>query len=87
MFIYGYLLLALRRYLGLSLSSRSACWWRSRRSATPRLFWCPRGALNGSHAYLPAPALIAVAWPVRAERAGRLMFAAAGTLVVSLTLP
>jgi hypothetical protein len=30
-------------------------------------------------------ALIAVAWPVWRERAGRLMFAAAGTLVVSLT--
>ena len=46
----------------------------------------PRGTLNGSHAYLPAlGALLAVAWPMRRQPAGRWLFAAAGTLAVSLT--
>jgi hypothetical protein len=85
-FIYGYLLLALRRYLALSLIVSLGVLVAFSAFNYLEALVVPRGALNGSHAYLPAlAALIAVAWPVRRERAGRLMFAAAGTLVVSLT--
>lgn len=85
-FIYGYLLLALRRYLGLSLIISIAVLVAFSAFNYAEAGLVPRGALNGSHAYLPAlAALIVVAWPVRTSRAGRLMFAAAGTLVLSLT--
>jgi hypothetical protein len=85
-FIYGYLLLALRRYLGLPLVMSIAILVAFSAFNYAEAALVPVGALNGSHAYLPAlAALLAVAWPVRASRAGRLMFAAAGTLVASLT--
>lgn len=85
-FIYGYLLLALRRYLGLSLIISIAVLVAFSAFNYAEAGLVPRGALNGSHAYLSAlAALIVVAWPVRTSRAGRLMFAAAGTLVLSLT--
>lgn len=85
-FIYGYLLLALRRYLGLPLVMSIAILVAFSAFNYVEAALVPVGALNGSHAYLPAlAALVAVAWPVRASRAGRLMFAAAGTLVASLT--
>jgi hypothetical protein len=85
-FIYGYLLLALRRYLGLPLVMSIAILVAFSAFNYAEVALVPVGALNGSHAYLPAlAALLAVAWPVRASRAGRLMFAAAGTLVASLT--
>jgi hypothetical protein len=85
-FIYGYLLLALRRYLGLSLVMSIAILVAFSAFNYVEAALVPVGALNGSHAYLPAlAALLAVAWPVRASRAGRLMFAAAGILAASLT--
>jgi hypothetical protein len=85
-FIYGYLLLALRRYHAFSLIASLGVLAAFSAFNYVEALVVPRGVLNGSHAYLPAlGALIAVAWPVRTSEAGRLMFAAAGTLVVSLT--
>jgi hypothetical protein len=85
-FIYGYLLLALRRFIGLSLLVSLGVLVAFSAFNYAEAMIVPRGALNGSHAYLPAlGALVAVAWPVRREGAGRWLFAAAGTLVVSLT--
>lgn len=85
-FIYGYLLFALRRYLKLSLIVSLGVLVAFSVLTYVEGQLVPRGALNGSHAYLPAlGALIAVALPMRRERAGRIMFAAALTLVVSLT--
>jgi hypothetical protein len=84
-FIFGYLLLALRRFLGLShiVSLGGLVAFAALTYAEGQVV--PRGALNGSHAYLPAlAALLAVAWPMRRHQAGHLMFAAAATLAVSL---
>lgn len=84
-FIFGYLFLALRRFLGLSLivSLGGLVAFAALTYAEGQVV--PRGALNGSHAYLPAlAALLAVAWPMRRKQAGHLMFAAAATLAVSL---
>lgn len=84
-FIYGYLLLALRRYLGLSLIVSIVVLVAFSAFNYVEALVVPRGALNGSHAYLPAlAALLAVAWPVRASKAGRTMLVAAATFVVSL---
>ena len=85
-FIYGYLLLALRRFLGFSLlvSLGVLLAFSALNYIEGQLV--PRGALNGSHAYLPAlGALLAVAWLTRRQPARRWLFAAAGTLAVSLT--
>lgn len=85
-FIYGYLLLALRRFLGLSLLVSFSILVAFSAFNYIEAMIVPRGALNGSHAYLPAlAALLAVAWPVRRQEAGRWLFAAAATLAVSLT--
>lgn len=85
-FIYGYLLLALRRFLGLSLLASLGILAAFSAFNYVEALIVPRGALNGSHAYLPAlAALLAIAWPVRRQEAGRWLFAAALTLVVSLT--
>ena len=85
-FIYGYLLLALRRFLGFSLLVSLGVLVAFSAFNYAEAMIVPRGALNGSHAYLPAlAALIAVAWPMRKASAGRWLFAAAFTLIVSLT--
>jgi len=85
LFIYGYLYLSLRRYLGLSLSLALLLL-----AAFAALYYVvaltvPRGALNGSHTYLPAlGATLLVGWLARRQTAGRWMMAAAATLAVSL---
>lgn len=85
-FIYGYLLLALRRFLGFSLLVSLGVLVAFSAFNYAEAMIVPRGALNGSHAYLPAlAALVAVAWPMRKTPAGHWLFAAAGTLIVSLT--
>lgn len=85
-FIYGYLLFALRRFLTLSMLVSLGILVAFSAVNYVEAMIVPRGALNGSHAYLPAlAALLAVAWPMRRERAGRWLFAAAATLAVSLT--
>lgn len=85
-FIFGYLLLALRRFIGLSLIVSFGALVAFAAFTYVEGLVVPRGALNGSHAYLPAlGALLAVAWPMRRLPAGRWLFAAAGTLAVSLT--
>lgn len=84
-FIFGYLLLALRRFIGWPLIGALAALIGFSAFSYVEGQVVPRGALNGSHAYLPAlAALIAVAWPMRHEPAGRWLFAAAFTLAVSL---
>jgi energy-converting hydrogenase Eha subunit E len=85
-FIFGYLLLALRRFIGLSLIVSLGLLVAFAVFTYVEGQVVPRGTLNGSHAYLPAlGALLAVAWPMRRQPAGRWLFAAAGTLAVSLT--
>ncbi|MCW5693142.1 MAG: ceramidase domain-containing protein [Pseudolabrys sp.] len=84
-FIYGYLLLALRRFLGLStlvaLATLAAFVVLSALEA--RLV--PAGTLNGSHAYLPAwAALLIVGWLTPDKRPRRLLLAAALVLALSL---
>ena len=84
-FIYGYLWLALRRFLGLS------------RWLAPMLVIAfgllsyglglvvPRGALNGSHAYLPAlAALLAVGSLTREAAPRRMLLAAAAVFAASI---
>jgi hypothetical protein len=53
-FIYGYLLLALRRYLGLSLGISAAILIAFAASAQALSWLAPPGALNGSIDYVPA---------------------------------
>jgi len=84
-FIYAYLLLALRRFLhvppigALTLVAGFA----AVSCAEARLV--PAGALNGSHGYLPALlAMLLVGWLARRRAAGRLMLAAGAVLTVSL---
>ncbi len=85
-FIYGYLLFALRRFHNLSLLVSLGILLAFSAFNYAEAMIVPRGALNGSHAYLPAlAALVAVAWPMRRHEAGRWLFAAAATLAVSLT--
>jgi hypothetical protein len=85
-FIFGYLLFALRRFLGLSLIVSLGALAAFAAFTYVEGQVVPRGALNGSHAYLPAlAALLAVAWPMRRHPSGNWLFAAAGTLAVSLT--
>lgn len=84
-FIYGYLLLALRRFLGLStpvaLATLAAFVVLSALEA--RLV--PSGTLNGSHAYLPAlAALVGVGWLAPGRRPRQLLLTAAAVLALSI---
>lgn len=86
LFIYGYLFFALRRFLGLSLVASLALLGAFAALSYVETAIVPRGALNGSHAYLPAlGATLLVGWLARRRAAGRYMTAAAVTLAVSLT--
>lgn len=86
-FIYGYLLWALRRLFGLAWPWALLLVLAFAASAQAFAGMLPRSLLNGSHAYLPAlAALVAVGWLKQREPAGRTMLAAAGVLAVSLTL-
>lgn len=85
-FIFGYLLLALRRFIGWSLIVSLGGLVAFAAFSYVEGQVVPRGTFNGSHAYLPAlGALLAVACAARHQPAAHWLFAAAGTLAVSLT--
>lgn len=84
-FSYGYLLLALRRFLGLSRAVALATLIAFAALNAFEAYLVPRGTLNGSHAYLPAlAALVVVGWLSNERRAGRLLLTAAAVLAVSI---
>jgi hypothetical protein len=75
-FIYGYLLLALRRFLGLPLAVSAAVLAAYIAGAQALSWLAPPRALNGSIDYMPAlVALIAVACAARGPARRRLGFA------------
>ncbi len=84
-FIYGYLLLALRRFLGLPLAGAAAVLFAYIAGAQALSWLAPPRALNGSIDYVPAlVALIAVACAARGRRRG--LGLAALIFTVSLAL-
>ena len=85
-FIYGYLLLALMRFLRLSAGVAVAIVLAYAVGAQALSSLAPPGVLNGSIGYLPAlAAMIAVAWATRGE-APRGLALAATIFTVSLAL-
>lgn len=84
-FIYGYLLLALRRFLNLSTLVALVVLGAFVVLSALEARLVPAGTLNGSHAYLPAwAALVIVGWLSNDRRSGRLLLAAAAVLAASL---
>ncbi len=84
-FIYGYLWLALRRFLKLSVWMAPALVIVFGLLSYAEGLVVPRGTLNGSHAYLPAlAALLVVGWLTREARPRRLLFSAAAVFAVSI---
>lgn len=84
-FIYGYLWLALRRFLGLSAWTAPALVIAFGLLSFAEGLVVPRGTLNGSHAYLPALAvLFVVGWLTGEAGPRRLLFSAAAVFAVSI---
>jgi hypothetical protein len=84
LFIYGYFLLAMRRFLLLSWSALMLLVGFIALS-TGLGSLIPREALNGSSGYLPAlAALIILGSNLRRNRVGQTLLVAAGLFVVSL---
>jgi hypothetical protein len=84
-FIYGYLLLALRRFLLLSWPAALSSLVGFIALSVALASYVPREALNGSSGYLPAlAALIVFGWLLRGHSAGSAMLVAAGLFIVSL---
>lgn len=84
-FIYGYLWLALRRFVGLSAWTAPAVVIAFGLLSYAEGLLVPRGALNGSHAYLPAlAALLVVGWLTREAGPRRLLLSAAAVFAVSV---
>jgi hypothetical protein len=87
LFVYGYLFLALRRYLHTPLFA-AAIILAVFIIASRGLSWLlPVDFLNGSHEYLPPLlALVGVGLLARADRAGRSILLAAALFLISLSL-
>jgi hypothetical protein len=84
-FIYGYFLLALRRFLLLSWLASLTLLIGFIVLSLGLSSLVPRQVLNGSSGYFPAlTALIILGWMLRGHRAGQAMLVAAGLFVVSL---
>jgi hypothetical protein len=84
-FIYGYLWLALRRFLKLSAWMAPALVIAFGLLSYAEGLVVPRGALNGSHAYLPAlAALLVVGWLAKAAAPRKLLLSAAAVFAVSI---
>lgn len=85
-FIYGYLYLALRRFLQFSTLAAMA-WVGAFALGSFGVEWVlPPGFLNGSGSYLPAfGAMVLVGVLAHGTAAGRLVLAAAATFALSLT--
>ena len=85
LFIYGYFLLALRRFLLLSWPAALALLIGFTALSLSLASLVPREVLNGSSGYFPAlAALIILGWMLRRNKVGQAMLAAAGIFVVSL---
>jgi hypothetical protein len=86
-FVYGYFLLAMRRFLRLALIPAFAIVAAFIAGSLVFSGALPRGFLNGSGGYLPAlGAMAAVGWLKRATAPGQAILAAAGVFAVSLAL-
>lgn len=84
-FIYGYFLFALRRFLKLSWPVALGLLAAFMALSFGLASWVPRHVLNGSFGYFPAlAALIAIGWMVRGRAAGRALLTAAAVFTVSL---
>jgi hypothetical protein len=84
-FIYGYFLLALRRFLVLSWPLALTLLGSFIVVSFALASYVPREVLNGSSGYLPAlAALIVFGWLLRGHGAGSAMLVAASLFVVSL---
>ena len=85
LFIYGYFLLALRRFLLLSWPAALTLLIGFIALSLILASLVPREVLNGSSGYFPAlAALIILGWMLRRNKVGQAMLAAAGIFVVSL---
>jgi len=85
-FIYGYFLLALRRFLGLSWPPALMLLIGFIVLSFGLASLVPRQVLNGSSGYLPAlAALTILGWMLHGHKAGQAMMVGAGLFVVSLT--
>jgi hypothetical protein len=85
-FIYGYFLLAMRRFLLLSWPGALASLAAFVAVSLGLASLVPRDVLNGSAGYLPAlAALIVLGWMLRGHVAGQAMLIAAGVFTISLT--
>jgi len=83
-FIYGYLLMALRRFMALSLAVSLALLVAFAAFTYAEAALVPPGALNGSHTYLPAlTAMLILGWLVR-RPGGPLVLAAGAIFAISL---
>jgi hypothetical protein len=84
-FIYGYFLLALRRFLLLSWRVALALLVGFITLSLALASYVPREVLNGSSGYLPAlAALIVLGWLLRSHGAGQALLVAAGLFIISL---
>jgi hypothetical protein len=84
-FIYGYLFFALRRFLRLSAMAALALLIVFAGLSSLEAAYVPEGALNGSHAYLPALAATVLIGVITIKRtAGPLVLGAGVVLAVSL---
>jgi hypothetical protein len=84
-FIYGYLCLALRRFLGLPIWKALGLVAVFAGLSYVESALVPRGTLNGSHAYLPAlAALLLVGWLTREPGPRRMLLAAAAVFALSI---
>jgi hypothetical protein len=84
-FIYGYFLFAVRRFLALSWPLALTLLVGFAGLSTALASWVPRSVLNGSSGYFPAlAALVAIGWLTRANAAGRAMLLAGAVFVASL---
>jgi hypothetical protein len=84
-FIYGYFLLALRRFLLLSWPAALLLLSGFIALSLGLASFVPREILNGSVGYFPAlAALIILGWILRSHKVGQALLVAAGLFVVSL---
>jgi hypothetical protein len=85
LFIYGYFLLALRRFLALRWTPTVVLFAAFVALSTALAVYVPRSFLSGSAGYFPAlAALIAVGWLAEERTAGRMLLAAAAVFAGSL---
>ena len=86
-FIYGYILLALRRFLALSWPVALGLLAGFIALSSGLAVWVPRTVLDGSAGYFPALAVLFVfGWPMRGRAVGRALLVAGGVFGVSLVL-